>query len=412
MNSVRLKKYAQVLLEIGVNFQKNQILLLQTCTDALDLARCLTDQAFAMGAKDVIVHLEDAQIEHLRALHCNKETLKELPEWKKESLDYYLCQDCVQMSLMGSYPTLNEDVSGENLLAKNASNNELRNVVRKHIHAGTLKWTGTVYPNVNWAKKVYPELNEKEALIQLEEALCKMMRIDDESDPVENWHDHCESLGKISAKLNDYNFKSLHITSELGTDITMDLVKDHIWTSAADMGTSKVKEPYVANMPTEEIFTDPDYRSVNGIAYASFPLMMSGKLVTDFSITFKDGIAVDCHASDNEELLRDALFKNETTRRLGEVALVSKNSPIKQMNRIFYNGLIDENAACHLAFGQSFSSNIKNGVSMSDQELLEHGVNVATSHNDFMIGTPETKVVGITYDGRNIVIMEHGDFVI
>ena len=402
MNSVRLKKYAQVLLEIGVNFQKNQILLLQTCTDALDLARCLTDQAFAMGAKDVIVHLEDAQIEHLRALHCNKETLKELPEWKKESLDYYLCQDCVQMSLMGSYPTLNEDVSGENLLAKNASNNELRNVVRKHIHAGTLKWTGTVYP----------ELNEKEALIQLEEALCKMMRIDDESDPVENWHDHCESLGKISAKLNDYNFKSLHITSELGTDITMDLVKDHIWTSAADMGSSKVKEPYVANMPTEEIFTDPDYRSVNGIAYASFPLMMSGKLVTDFSITFKDGIAVDCHASDNEDLLRDALFKNETTRRLGEVALVSKNSPIKQMNRIFYNGLIDENAACHLAFGQSFSSNIKNGVSMSDQELLEHGVNVATSHNDFMIGTPETKVVGITYDGRNIVIMEHGDFVI
>lgn len=412
MNPVRLKKYAQVLLEIGVNFQKNQILLLQTCTDALDLARYLTDQAFAMGAKDVIVHLEDAQIEHLRALHCNKETLKELPEWKKESLDYYLCQDCVQMSLMGSYPTLNEDVSGENLLAKNASNNELRNVVRKHIHAGTLKWTGTVYPNVNWAKKVYPELNEKEALIQLEEALCKMMRIDDESDPVENWYDHCESLGKISAKLNDYNFKSLHITSELGTDITMDLVKDHIWTSAADMGSSKVKEPYVANMPTEEIFTDPDYRSVNGIAYASFPLMMSGKLVTDFSITFKDGMAVDCHASDNEDLLWDALFKNETTRRLGEVALVSKNSPIKQMNRIFYNGLIDENAACHLAFGQSFSSNIKNGVSMSDQELLEHGVNVATSHNDFMIGTPETKVVGITYDGRNIVIMEHGDFVI
>ena len=197
MNSVRLKKYAQVLLEIGVNFQKNQILLLQTCTDALDLARCLTDQAFAMGAKDVIVHLEDAQIEHLRALHCNKETLKELPEWKKESLDYYLCQDCVQMSLMGSYPTLNEDVSGENLLAKNASNNELRNVVRKHIHAGTLKWTGTVYPNVNWAKKVYPELNEKEALIQLEEALCKMMRIDDESDPVENWHDHCEEVGML-----------------------------------------------------------------------------------------------------------------------------------------------------------------------------------------------------------------------
>ena len=178
------------------------------------------------------------------------------------------------------------------------------------------------------------------------------------------------------------------------------------------MGSSKVSEPYVANMPTEEIFTDPDYRTVNGIAYASFPLMMSGKLVTDFSITFKDGKAVDCYASNNEELLRDALFKNEHSRCLGEVALVSKYSPIKQMDTVFFNGLIDENAASHLAFGTSFPSNIKGGSEMSTEELLAHGVNVATNHNDFMIGTLETKIVGTTYDGKEVVIMEHGDFVI
>ena len=412
MNEIRKQKYAKALLQVGVNLQKGQILLLQTCTDALELAREVTKQAFEMGAKDVIVHIDDAEINHLRALYCDTETLRDVPEWKKESLDYYLRQDCVQMGLMASYPTLNNDVPSEKLLAQNYSSNEVRNVVRKHIHAGTLKWTGTVHPSMNWAKKLYPELSAEDAYLKLDDALCAMMRVDDETDPVENWHEHCASMAKVSKKLNDYNFKSLHITSELGTDITMDLVKDHIWTSAADMGSSKVSEPYVANMPTEEIFTDPDFRSVNGIAYASFPLMMSGKLVTDFSITFKDGKAVDCAASNNVELLRDALFKNEQTRCLGEVALVSKLSPIKQMNQIFYNGLIDENAACHLAFGTSFPSNIKNGAEMSTEELLAHGVNVATSHNDFMIGTPETKVVGTTFDGTEVVIMEHGDFVL
>lgn len=412
MNEVRRQKYARALLEVGVNLQKGQILLLQTCTDALELAREVTKQAFLMGAKDVIVHIDDAEINHLRALYADEETLREVPEWKKESLDYYLRQDSVQMGLMASYPTLNNDVPSEKLLAQNYSSNEVRNVVRKHIHAGTLKWTGTVHPSMNWAKALYPELSDEDAYLKLDDALCKMMRVDDETDPVENWHQHCAQMAKISKKLNDYNFKSLHITSELGTDITFELVKDHIWTSAADMGSSKVSEPYVANMPTEEIFTDPDYRTVNGIAYASFPLMMSGKLVTDFSITFKDGKAVDCYASNNEELLRDALFKNEHSRCLGEVALVSKYSPIKQMDTVFFNGLIDENAACHLAFGTSFPSNIKGGSEMSTEELLAHGVNVATNHNDFMIGTLETKIVGTTYDGKEVVIMEHGDFVI
>ncbi len=413
MNQVRLEKMARALLTIGVNIQPNQKLVMQASTDSIVLAREITKQAFAMGAKDVIVFFEDAEIEHLRAKNCDVETLREVPEWKKEQLDYYFRSgDAVQMGLMASYPTLNNDVDSEKLLAKGAASNEVRNVVRKYIHEGTLKWTGTARPSMNWAKSLYPELSDEDAFIKLDEQICEMMRVDDDTDPVENWKQHCENLGKISKKLNDYNFKSLHITSEIGTDITMDLVKDHIWTSAADMGSSKISEPYVANMPTEEIFTDPDYRSVNGVAVASFPLMMSGKLVTDFSITFKDGKAIDCSASNNVELLKDALFKTEFTRQLGEVALVSKQSPIKKMDRVFYNGLIDENAACHLAFGTSFPSNIKGGSDMTSEELLAKGVNVATSHNDFMIGTLDTKVVGTTFDGKQVVIMEHGDFVI
>ncbi|MBO7697660.1 MAG: aminopeptidase, partial [Erysipelotrichaceae bacterium] len=149
-----------------------------------------------------------------------------------------------------------------------------------------------------------------------------------------------------------------------------------------------------------------------GIAYASFPLMMSGKLVKDFWIRFKDGKAIDCGASENVEMLKDALFKDETTRQLGEVALVSKQSPIRKLGRIFYNGLIDENAACHLAFGSSFPDCVKGGTDMSEEELKSIGVNFSVSHNDFMIGTDDIKVVGITHEGKEVTVMEHGDFVI
>lgn len=412
MDQLRTQKYARMLVRVGVNLQPGQYLIIQTIPEALDLAKAVTEEAFEAGAKDVVVFIEDPQINHLRGLYADTAVLREVPDWKKEQLDYYLRQDCCQLGLMGSYPTLNNDVATDKLLALNAASNEVRNVVRKYIHQGTLQWTGTAVATRNWAVAVYPQLEEEAALAALEADLCLMARVDQNTDVITNWEQHCTALAKHSQILNEYNFKSLHITSELGTDITMDLVTDHIWCSAGEMGEGQHKVRYVANMPTEEVFTDPHCFSVNGTAYASRPLMMSGKLVTDFSITFKDGYAVDCTARQNVELLRDALFQEEATRRLGEVALVSKTSPINQLKKVYYNGLIDENAACHLAFGTSFPSCIKHGTTYSQAELLERGVNSAVSHNDFMIGTEETKVVGIRHDGTEVVIMEHGDFVI
>ncbi|MDO4198552.1 MAG: aminopeptidase [Erysipelotrichaceae bacterium] len=411
MNTCFLEKYARVLVEVGVNLQKGQKLLLQCTSDSLDLARMISKVAFERGAADVAVFIDDPYIKRLRGLYCDEETVKEVPDYRKEQLDYYLRQDCVQMSLMGTYPHNMDGVSNENSIAIANADNEVRNVVRKYLHKGTLQWTGTAVPNLEWAKAVYPELSEDEALEKLENDICVMMRCD-KDDPVEAWKKHCEDLSKVSTALNNYNFERLHIRSELGTDIEIKLVKDHIWTSAGDMGESLTKVPYVANMPTEEIFTDPHRMEVNGIAYASRPLMISGKLVKDFWIRFKDGLAVECGASQNKEVLENLLMKDEYTRRLGEVALVSKNSPITKMNRIYFNGLIDENAASHLAFGQSFSTNIKNGTDMTNEELLEAGVNNASCHCDFMIGTPEFEVVGIKYDGTRVQVMKEGDFVL
>lgn len=409
MNSVILDRYARVLVEVGINLQPGQYLVLQCSTDSMELARKVTEYAFKRGAKDVEVIIEDPEIKRLRGVYADTEVLMTLPEHKKEMLDFYLRQDSCQMGLMSTRPHGMDGVSTENALAIAKADNDLRNVVRKYIHAGTLQWTGTVVANMDWAKEVYAELEAEEALDKLDEALAIMMRCD-QDDPVQAWKDHCAQMANVSSKLNSLDLESVHITTELGTDIVIPLVEGHIWTSAADMGESLTKVPYVANMPTEEVFTDPHRGKVNGIAYASRPLMMSGKLVENFWIKFENGLAVDCGASANEICLRDALMKDDCTRRLGEIALVSKNSPITLMNRIFYNGLIDENAASHLAFGASFPSNVKNGTKMSEDELLASGVNVASCHHDFMIGTPKMKAVGKMKDGTEVVIMEEGDF--
>ena len=406
-----IEKTAQVLVKVGINIQPGQTLVLQADPEHLELAREVTKVAFENGAKDVVVIFNDSEIDHLRAKYASAETLRNVPDYKKEQIDYDLRDgNGVQMGLMGSHPDLMSDVEQENSVALALASNDVRNVIRQYIYKGTLQWTGTAIANKDWAKKVYPELDEDAALEKLEDDIAVMMRVD-QDDPVQAWRDHCDKLALWSNKLNDYNFKSVHITTGLGTDISMDLVKDHTWTSAGTMGEERVRAPYVANMPTEEVFSVPNRFTTNGIAYASRPLTISGKMVRDFWIRFENGLAVDCGASEGADVLRKQLFTDENTRRLGEVALVSKQSAITKLNRVYFNGLIDENAASHLAFGSSFPSNIKGSAGMTQEELMAIGVNYAVSHNDFMIGTLDMHVVGTTYDGEEVVIMDEGDFV-
>lgn len=410
MKREHLEKYAKALVHIGVNLQRDQLLVVQATVDLAPLAVEVCREAFATGARDVIVHYKDQDITYLRAANCDVETLRRVEDWEKESLRLYFEQGAALIALNTVYPQMMDDLPDERVIAVNFAKNALRNVVRHYIHKGTTAWVGTMVPNVHWAKTVYPELPEEEALRMLEGNVLAAMRISDDTDPVEQWHKHCEELSKVSSWLNSLELKSLHITSELGTDITLDLVEGHIWTSAGDMGSSASPVPYVANMPTEEIFTDPHKYTANGTAYGSRPLLINGKLVRGFSITFKDGKAVDCHADENETLLRAQLFRDERSCYLGEVALVSKHSPLAKMDKVFCCGLLDENSVSHMAFGQSFSTNVKGGTDMTDEELEAIGVNVANNHNDFMIGTPEFHVVGTTKSGETVVIMDHGEF--
>lgn len=409
--SIYYKKYATAILKIGLNLQPGQIVKTKMPVEYRELAIELTKQAFEMGAKDVIIDWEDPVVEHYRMLGASEETLSEVHPFELERTKYYMEQHACILGPCAFYPDLDLDVPTEKLKAATAHQRALRQIERDYTGSGEIQWSSFVVGNEAWADKIYPDLPEEERYDRFFKEVAALVRIDEESDPVENWKKHCDDLSRHSRWLNEQNFDRLHITTGLGTDVEIGLVKDHIWCSAAEMGDSKTV-PYCANMPTEEVFTDPDKRRVNGIVYASRPLYLNGRMVENFSVRFENGRAVEVKAEKEQQTLEDQISIAESCRYLGEIALVPHSSPISQTNLCFYFVPLDENAAGHIALGASFPSCVKGGTSMTKEELDAIGVNDAPIHNDFMYGTADMKVVGIKADGTEVVIMEDGEFVI
>lgn len=410
--TVYYEKYAQAVLKIGVNLQPGEILYTTMPTEYRDLAIILTRQAFEMGAKDVVIKWHDPVVEHYRLKYADPETLSAVHEFEKEEARYYAEQRACKLGPCVFYPDLNTDVDMEKMEALMAGRRVIRSIEHEYMDRGEIKWSSFVVGNPAWAAKIYPDLPEKERNEKFFKQVAKIVCITEDTDPVENWKAHCADLSRHSRWLNEQNFDRLHITTGLGTDVEVGLVKGHIWCSAAEMGDSKTQEPYCANMPTEEIFTAPDKWRINGKVVASRPLFLNGRMVENFWVEFRDGKAVDFDAAANKEALASALDISPNSRYLGEIALVPNSSPISQMDQCFYFVPLDENAAGHMALGTSFPSCVKGGTSMTKEELDKLGVNNAPNHYDFMYGTADMKVVGIKADGARVTVMEQGEFVI
>ncbi len=229
-----------------------------------------------------------------------------------------------------------------------------------------------------------------------------------ESDPIDAWNKHTNLLHDKVLELNSYKFKYLHFTNSLGTDLKIGLVQDHIWCGGEDITQDGLR--FIANMPTEEVYTTPKLDDVNGIVFSSKPLSYCGNLINNFSLTFKNGKVVACSAETGLDILTELLNTDEGSRYLGEVALVPYNSPISNSNIIFYNTLYDENASCHLALGSSYPCCIKKGEKMTREESILSGSNVSLIHVDFMIGTKDTNITGITPAGEEIKIFNNGNW--
>ena len=278
---------------------------------------------------------------------------------------------------------------------------------REATMSSAIPWCIASIPIPSWAKKVFPGCGEEEAVEKLWEAILQAVRVGG-GDAVERWRTHLDTLQRRMDTLNELNLESLHYKNSLGTDLTIRLPEGAVWAGGSTVTKSGV--PYIANMPTEEIFTAPLRTGVDGVVYAAMPLVHNGVIMDRFHMVVREGKIVEVHAQIGEEALRAAVTLDEGASYFGEVALVPYDSPISNQKLLYYNTLFDENASCHLAFGEAYPECLKGGEDMTKEERQAHGLNTSITHVDFMVGTADLRITGRTRDGRDVDIFIDGNF--
>lgn len=403
-----LKDLAKLAVQVGVNVQKNQILFINAPISSSDLVEYIVEDAYLVGAKKVVVNWQDDFSSKYFYQYASDEALTETPDYMIERLKYIVDTNAAVLSITSPNPEMFKDIAPKKIaLASNASAPKTK-FYSEHMMASKSQWAIIAYPNEVWAKKVFPDLPKEEAVEKLLESILYTSRVD--GNAVENWKIHMENLDKHNQILNKYDFKSLHFENNLGTNLDIELVENHIWAGGGELSSNGVM--FAPNIPTEETFTMPHNQKINGTVVSTKPLNVRGKLIPKFKLTFKDGKVVDFEADEEYETLKTLLETDEGSKSLGEVALVSYDSPISNLNVLFYNTLFDENASCHLALGNAYSMNIKGGTNMSEEELKKYGYNVSNIHVDFMFGSSDMEITGTTKTGEKIAIFRKGNFVI
>ncbi|MCI9302758.1 aminopeptidase [Clostridium sp.] len=407
MDKNLLKKYAMLAVNTGVNIKKDNILVITSPIETAEFARLIAKEAYNFGAKEVIVHYSDQQLTKIKLENSSLETISDYPSWMAEGYNYYARQGACFISIAASDPDGLKGVSVEKI----GESQKARTTALKEYYDNSMsnkcRWCVLSVPTLSWAKKVFPNLSDEKALESLWDVIFKTVRVDTK-DPIKAWENHNAYLEEKIKFMNENNFKSVHLKSSNGTDLNIELPEGHIWAGGSEEDVKGI--PFNANMPTEEIFTLPKKTGVNGIVYSSKPLSYGGNLIDNFSITFKDGRAIDFTAETGYDILKQMLESDEGAKYLGEVAFVPYNSPISNSKLIFFNTLFDENAACHLAFGRAYESCVKNADKYSEEELEKMGVNNSVIHVDFMIGTSDLEITGINKNGETIKIFSNGNW--
>ncbi|ELS0403682.1 aminopeptidase [Enterococcus faecalis] len=402
-----LKKYARLIAETGVNVQDNHTVVLQISVDQAPLARLITEEAYRLGAAEVIVQWSDETIQREFLAHAATDRIENVPQYKIDQTDNWIAKGASRISVVSSNPDALAGVDAQRVAAFQAANGKALVNLRKATQANKVSWTVVAAASEGWAAKVFPELATSEEQVDaLWNEIFKTTRIYEEN-PVIAWDIHDKKLQEKAAELNEQQFTALHYTAP-GTDLTIGLPKNHLWEGAGSYNARG--EEFMANMPTEEVFTAPDSRRVDGYVSSTKPLSYAGTIISGMKFTFKDGKVVDFSAEQGEEALKNLLAIDEGAKHLGEVALVPDPSPISQSGLIFYNTLFDENASNHLAFGSAYAFNLQGGTEMSEEELAEAGLNRSQTHVDFMVGSDKMNIDGIKEDGTIVPVFRNGDW--
>ena len=404
MNQKIYENYAKLAVEIGINLQEGQDVVINASTNLATFVKEIVKVCYENKARRVTVEWSNDEITKLHYLNQSVETLSEVPLWREEKMKYAVETLPCMIYVDDSDPDAFNGIDmGKMAQARQAS----YKVMKKYRDQmdNRYQWLIVAVPSVSWAQKVFPGLEDDEAVAKLWEAIIKTMRLDKEN-PVQAWKDHIAYLSEKSTKLNNLNLDYLTYKASNGTDLTLKLQPNHNWLSARETDLKGID--FTANMPTEEVFTMPKRNGVNGKVVSTKPLSLYGQLVENFTCTFKDGKCVEVTAEKGLEVLETMLNMDESSRYLGEVALVPYNSPINETGLLFSNTLFDENACCHLAFGAAFKNNIKGYENMSEEDFKAIDYNDSINHVDFMIGSEDLEIIGTDFDGNTHQIFKNG----
>jgi aminopeptidase len=338
------------------------------------------------------------------------ETLENIPQWRIDKFKDFVENDGCVISITSPIPGVNAGVDPEKMQRAAIAASTKFEFYRTHMMGNHAQWTIVASPNVVWAEKVFPNLKGEEAVEALWDAILQASRVTEDNDPVKEWEAHNKELLSHNKILNDFDFVNLHFSNSLGTDLTVGLIENHVWAGGGENSTKGVY--FNPNIPTEENFTMPAKFGVQGKVVATKPLNYQGKLIEDFYLIFKDGKVVEYDAAKQKDALDNLINYDEGSSYLGEVALISHDSPIQNSGILFYNTLFDENASCHLALGRAYPMNVKGGTEMSKEELEKLGSNLSMAHVDFMFGSADMNIVGTRKDGSKIQVFKDGNFVI
>ena len=410
MKQERLQQYARLIVRKGLHVQKDQPVIIYASLYEIDVTRFCVEEAYKMGASVVEVMFKDEDIMRLKYTYESLEQLAQVDIWKIEGKRALLEKGACVLHLISEVPGIMKDVDAHKISTASLAMANASKDLQEYTMLNKTQWCIAAVPNTRWAQQVFPTLQTEKALESLWEHILACARVYDEKDAQEEWLHLNTQLKTRERVLNAYQFHKIHFSNGKGTDLEVELVKDHIWCGGSEKTLHGIE--FQPNIPTEEIFTMPKCTGVNGIVHATRPLLYQGVLIRDFWLQFQDGKVIKFDAKEGKEALETLLHYYKGSSYLGEVALVPNSSPISISNLLFYNTLFDENASCHLALGDAYPTNIKNGSNMSQEERKQAGVNSSLIHVDFMFGSEDMKVVGKCLDGKEVIIFNQGEFVI
>ena len=407
-----LRKYAESIVEVGLNLRAGQRLIISNATSrgvtvaARELVHAVTKTAYAAGARYVDVLWGDEEMLRIRLQNAPADSFDEYPNWYIKAIVDMINNGDALLSIHANDPDVFHGIDPERVAAMQNTHLQQYQAVAVPTSHNAINWCVVASSAPAWAKKIFPDLPEQEAVEKLWQEIFEVTRAT-QPDPIAAWQEHIRNLRKRADYLQAKKYSALHYKSDV-TDLTLGLPAGQKWVSAQSLAQNGIV--FTANMPTEEIFTSPDRHRAEGIVTATYPLSYSGNLIEDFRLTFENGRIVKINANKNEAILEQLIETDEGSRRLGEVALVPVSSPIAQKGHLFYNTLYDENASCHLAIGRAFRFALAGGEELTDEEFNAAGGNTSLNHVDFMVGSPRMDIAGILEDGRREPVMRQGEW--